>query len=38
MILTEIKFFSDTLGFHTSMYVLLPKRTLAEMKSKRKSK
>jgi S-formylglutathione hydrolase FrmB len=36
MILTEIKFFSDELGFHTSMHVLLPKRTLAEMKSKRK--
>jgi putative tributyrin esterase len=36
MILTEIKLFSDTLGFHTSMHVLLPKRTLAEMKSKRR--
>lgn len=35
MILNEIYFFSDTLGFHTSMYVLMPKRTLSEMKSKR---
>jgi putative tributyrin esterase len=35
MILTEIKFFADTLGFYNTMYVLLPKRTLAEMKSKR---
>ena len=34
MILNEVYFFSDTLGFHTSMYVLLPKRTLSEMKSK----
>jgi S-formylglutathione hydrolase FrmB len=36
MILNEIKFFSDELGFHTSTHVLLPKRTLSEMKSKRK--
>ena len=35
MILTEIKFFSDTLGFHNTMHVLMPKRTLAEMQSKR---
>ena len=35
MILNEVNFFSDTLGFHTSMVVLLPKRTLSEMKSKR---
>ena len=35
MILNEVYFFSDTLGFHTSMVVLLPKRTLPEMKSKR---
>ncbi|HEX6035233.1 MAG TPA: alpha/beta hydrolase family protein [Anaerolineales bacterium] len=38
MILTEIKFFSDTLGFHTSMHVLMPKRTLAAMKTKRAPK
>src|SRR5215211_1791294 len=38
MILTEIKFFSDVLGFHNTMHVLLPKRTLVEMKSKRASK
>ena len=36
MILNEVYFFSDTLGFHTSMHVLPPRRTLAEMKSKRK--
>lgn len=35
MILNEVYFFSDALGFHTSMYVLLPKRTLSEMKSNR---
>ena len=34
MILNQIHFFSDTLGMLSSMYVLLPKRTLAEMKSK----
>ncbi|HJR79890.1 MAG TPA: alpha/beta hydrolase family protein [Anaerolineales bacterium] len=38
MILTEIKFFSDTLGFYNTMHVLLPKRTLTEMKSKRARK
>lgn len=38
MILNELYFFSDTLGFHTSMYVLMPERTLAEMKRKRASK
>lgn len=38
MILNELKFFSDTLGFHTSMHMLLPKRTLAEMKSQRAPK
>ena len=38
MILNEIYFFSDTLGFHTSMHVLMPKRTLSEMKSKRAPK
>ncbi len=38
MILNEIYFFSDTLGFDTSMYVLMPRRTLSEMKSKRTPK
>jgi putative tributyrin esterase len=38
MILTEIKFFSDVLGFHNTMHVLLPKRTLAEMKKERAPK
>jgi putative tributyrin esterase len=38
MILTEIKFFSDELGFHNTMHVLMPKRTLAEMKRKRAPK
>jgi putative tributyrin esterase len=35
MILTEVHFFAETLGFHTTMNALLPQRTLAEMKSKR---
>jgi S-formylglutathione hydrolase FrmB len=34
VILTEIKFFSEVLGFHNTMHVLLPQRTLAEIKSK----
>ncbi len=38
MILNEVYFFSDTLGFQTSMNVLLPRRTLSEMKSKRASR
>lgn len=38
MILNEVNFFSETLGMLSSMYVLLPKRTLAEMKSKRAPK
>ena len=38
MILTEIKFFSDVLGFHNTMHVLMPKRTLADMRSKRRQK
>lgn len=38
MILNEVNFFSETLGMFSSMYVLLPKRTLAEMKSKRAPK
>jgi S-formylglutathione hydrolase FrmB len=35
MILNQIHFFSDTLGMLSSMVVLLPRRTLSEMKSKR---
>src|SRR5688572_19037026 len=38
MILNEIYFFSDTLGFHTSMSVLMPKRTLPDMKKERAPK
>ncbi len=38
MILNEVKFFSDTLGLLSSMYVLLPPRTLAEMKNNRAPK
>ena len=38
MILNQVKFFSETLGMLSSMYVLLPKRTVAEMKSKRAQK
>ena len=38
MILNEVYFFSDTLGFQTSMVVLLPRRTLSEMKNKRAPK
>ena len=38
MILNEVKFFSEELGFFTSMHVLLPQRTLAEMKNKRAQK
>jgi S-formylglutathione hydrolase FrmB len=38
MILNEVKFFSEALGFHTAMHVLLPKRTLSEMKNKRTPK
>jgi putative tributyrin esterase len=38
MILNHVHFFSETLGFHTTMYVLMPQRTLAEMKSKRAPK
>jgi S-formylglutathione hydrolase FrmB len=38
MILNEVRFFSETLGMLSSMYVLLPKRTLAVMKSKRAPK
>src|SRR5688572_16921139 len=38
MILNEVKFFSETLGFHTAMHVLLPQRTLADARSKRRPK
>ena len=38
MILNEVNFFSEVLGFHTSMHVLLPKHTLAEMQGKRTPK
>ena len=38
MILNEVRFFSEILGMLSSMYVLLPRRTMAEMKSKRSSK
>jgi putative tributyrin esterase len=35
MILNEVHFFSEVLGFRTSLYVLAPQRTLAEMQNKR---
>jgi putative tributyrin esterase len=38
MILNQVNFFSETLGLLSSMYVLLPKRTLAEMQNKRTPK
>jgi S-formylglutathione hydrolase FrmB len=38
MILNELNFFSETLGLGSTMYVLLPRRTLAEMKSRRAPK
>jgi len=38
MILTEVKFFSETLTLGCTMHVLLPQRTLAEVNSKRTSK
>ena len=34
MILNEVNFFSETLGLRSTMYVLLPQRTLAETKTK----
>ena len=34
MILSEVNFFSEILDLHTTMYVLLPQRTMAERKSK----
>ena len=38
MILNEVNFFSETLGLHSSMYVLLPQRKWEEMKTKRAPK
>jgi putative tributyrin esterase len=38
MILNEVKFFSETLGILSSMYVLLPQRKLADVKNKRTPK
>lgn len=38
MILNEVNFSSETLGLLSSMYVLLPQRTLTEMKNKRPPK
>ena len=37
MIINEVNFASETLGMLSSMYVLMPQRTLAEMKRKRTS-
>jgi len=38
MILTEVNFFSDTLGMRATMGVILPQRTLADAQGKRKPK
>ena len=38
MILNQVKFFSEKTGLHSSMYVLLPQRTIEDAKSKRKPK
>ena len=38
MILNEVNFFPETLGLRSTMYVLLPQRTLAETRTKRKPK
>jgi S-formylglutathione hydrolase FrmB len=38
MILNEVNFFSETLGLLSTMYVLLPQRTLADARSKRTPK
>jgi S-formylglutathione hydrolase FrmB len=38
MILNEVNFFSETLGLLSTMYVLVPQRKLAEVKSKRTPK
>ena len=37
MILNEVNFFSETLGLLSSMYVLLPQRTLADLFSGKSS-
>ena len=36
MILTEVNFYSEVLDLNSSMFVLLPKRTLSEIRSRRK--
>ena len=38
MILTEVRFYSEVLNLDSTMHVLLPQRTLAEMRSKRAPK
>jgi len=38
MILNEVNFFSETLGLLSTMYVLLPQRTLADARTKRTPK
>lgn len=38
MILNEVNFFSETLGLRSTMYVLLPQRTLADARNKRTRK
>jgi putative tributyrin esterase len=38
MILNEVKFHSEVLGFRNTMYVLLPQRTMAEQQTKRAPK
>ncbi len=38
MILNEVNFFSETVGLRSTMYVLLPQRSLADAKSKRTPK
>lgn len=38
MIFTEVNFYSEVLDLNSSMFVLLPKRTLVEMRSKRTSR
>jgi S-formylglutathione hydrolase FrmB len=38
MILNEVHFFSEVLTLQSTMYVLLPQRTLADIKAKRKPK
>jgi putative tributyrin esterase len=38
MILNEVRFFSETLGLMSTMYVLMPQRTMADAQSKRTPK